>query len=83
MNWSKRDKVWKTLVRFKSDVFTAVAVVDAKTPYLKKPAVAVRSTGHTRIFSGNGIQESQGSEEGTVRELRQARKQMEVLLSSI
>ena len=34
-NWNKRvaDKVWKTLIPFKSDVFAAVAVVDAKTPY--------------------------------------------------
>ena len=33
-NWNKRDSVWKTEIRFKSDVFTAVAVVDAKAPYL-------------------------------------------------
>lgn len=58
----------ETLIRFKSDVFTAVAIVDANTPYLIKPAVAVQSTGHTRIFSGNCIQESQGREEGMVRE---------------
>ena len=32
VNWNKRDKVWKTLIHFKSDVFAAVAVVDAKTP---------------------------------------------------
>ena len=31
-NWNKRDSVWKTGVHFKSDVFTAVAVVDAKAP---------------------------------------------------
>lgn len=58
----------ETLIRFKSDVFTAVAIVDANTPYLIKPAVAAQSTGHTRIFSGNYIQESQGREEGMVRE---------------
>ena len=29
-NWNKRDSVWKTGIHFKSDVFTAVAVVDAK-----------------------------------------------------
>ena len=27
-NWNKRDSVWKTGILFKSDVFTAVAVVD-------------------------------------------------------
>ena len=31
-NWNKRDSVWKTGIHFKSDVFTAVAVVDAKAP---------------------------------------------------
>ena len=31
-NWNKRDSVWKTRIHFKSDVFTAVAVVDAKAP---------------------------------------------------
>ena len=29
-NWNKRESVWKTGIHFKSDVFTAVAVVDAK-----------------------------------------------------
>ena len=38
--WNKHDEVWKTLIHFKSDVFIVVAVVDAKTPYLIKPAVA-------------------------------------------
>ena len=32
-NWNKRDNVWKTGIYFKSDIFTAVAVVDAKAPY--------------------------------------------------
>ena len=32
-NWNKRDSVWKTGIHFKSDVFTAVAVVDAKAPW--------------------------------------------------
>ena len=31
-NWNKRDKDWKTGIHFKSDVFAAVAVVDAKAP---------------------------------------------------
>ena len=31
-NWNKRDSVWKTGIHFKTDVFTAVAVVDAKAP---------------------------------------------------
>ena len=31
---NKRDKDWKTGIHFKSDVFAAVAVVDAKAPYL-------------------------------------------------
>ena len=30
VNWNKRDKVWKMLIHFKSDVFAAVAVVDAR-----------------------------------------------------
>ena len=34
VNWNKRDKVWKMLIHFKSDVFTSVAVIIAKTPYL-------------------------------------------------
>ena len=38
--WNKHDEVWKTLIHFKSDVFIVVAVVDARTPYLIKPAVA-------------------------------------------
>ena len=32
-NWNKRDKVWKTGIHFKTDVFAAVAVVDAKAPW--------------------------------------------------
>ena len=32
-NWNKRDKDWKAGIRFKTDVFAAVAVVDAKAPY--------------------------------------------------
>ena len=32
-NWNKRDSVWKTGIHFKSDVFTAIAVVDAEAPY--------------------------------------------------
>ena len=32
----KRDKVWKNANSFKSDVFAAIAVVDAKAPYLCK-----------------------------------------------
>ena len=31
--WNKHDSVWKTGIHFKSDVYTAVAVVDAKAPY--------------------------------------------------
>ena len=31
-NWNKRDKDCKTGIHFKSDVFAAVAVVDAKAP---------------------------------------------------
>ena len=31
-NWNKRDKDWKTGIHFKTDVFAAVAVVDAKAP---------------------------------------------------
>ena len=34
-NWNKRDKlkIEKTGIHFKTDVFAAVAVVDAKAPY--------------------------------------------------
>ena len=32
-NRNKRDKVWKTRIHFKSDVFAAVAVVDAKASF--------------------------------------------------
>ena len=32
-NWNKRDSVLKTGIHFRSDVFTAVAVVDAEAPY--------------------------------------------------
>ena len=32
-NWNKRDKVWKKGIHFETDVFAAVAVVDAKAPY--------------------------------------------------
>ena len=35
-NWNKRDSVWKTGIHFKSDVFTAVTVVDAKAPFLSR-----------------------------------------------
>ena len=31
-NWNTRDKDWKTGIHFKTDVFAAVAVVDAKAP---------------------------------------------------
>ena len=34
MNWNKRDKVWKNASHFKSGVFAAVAIVDAKAPLL-------------------------------------------------
>ena len=34
VNWNKRDKVWKNASRFKSGVFAAVAIVDAKAPLL-------------------------------------------------
>ena len=42
-NWNKRDSVWKTGIHFKSDVFTAVAVVDAKAP-----SSLPRTSGRTR-----------------------------------
>ena len=32
-NWNKHDKVEKTRIHYKSDVFAAVAVVDGKAPY--------------------------------------------------
>ena len=32
-NWNKREKVSKTLIPFKCDVFAVVAVVDAKPPF--------------------------------------------------
>ena len=35
-NWNKRDSVRKTGIHFKTDVFTAVAVVDAKAPGFDK-----------------------------------------------
>ena len=31
-NWNKHDKIWKNVNSFLSDVFVAVAVVDAKAP---------------------------------------------------
>ena len=31
-NWNKRDTDWKTGIRFKTEVFAAVAIVDAKAP---------------------------------------------------
>ena len=45
MNWNKRDKVCKTLIHFKNDVFAAVAVVDTKTPSY------VTSTGQRKNLS--------------------------------
>ena len=34
-NWNKRAKIEKTGIHFKTDVFAAVAVVDAKAAYLR------------------------------------------------
>ena len=52
MNWNKSDKVWKTLIHFKRDVFTAVAVIIAKTPYL---TVSFRLRSHSTAWIFNQL----------------------------
>ena len=55
-NWNKRDKDWKKKgIHFKTDVFAAVAVVDAKTPYfaLKRPGKKSCSIHFPSGFSWN------------------------------
>ena len=49
-NWNKRDKDWKKKgIHFKTDVFAAVAIVDAKAPYYGKGR-AVWKFGFVLVF---------------------------------
>ena len=50
-------KIEKTGIHFKTDVFAAVAVVDAKAPYLKKSDPTAKSGNYIIDPDGEGCQE--------------------------